>query len=192
MSRMRSLALGLLAMAFTACGSSPPTRYYTLSEIAPSASASSQNAGVVPLRVEPVSIPPELDRLELVSHSGPNRVHIADSDRWAAPLDEQIRRVLSDDLAARLAAGTVADPNEPNTRDPRRSLSVSIAVFEADASCAVTLNASWTLHATHSGSESGVERIQQASGGTCPAALPAAMSHAIATLADRLSAIVAR
>ncbi len=97
-----------------ACSASPPMRYYTLRAIAPAAPISSvANAPVV--RVEPVVIPPELDRLELVSRSGPYSVHIADTDRWAAPLEDQVRRIVSDDLSSRLPAHLVADPNEPVT-----------------------------------------------------------------------------
>lgn len=103
-----------------ACGSSPPTRFYILNEIAPATpAAAAATPNQIPVRVEPVAIAPELDRPEIVSRIGPNRVHVAGSDRWAAPLAEQIRRVLSDDLSARLPPGLVADPNEPSTKDPR-------------------------------------------------------------------------
>jgi uncharacterized lipoprotein YmbA len=193
MRRMRGNALGLLGCCMlAACGSSPPTRFYTLNEIAPAAAPGALSSAAVPVRVELMAIPAELDRLELVSHRDPNRVRVADSDRWAAPLDEQIRRVLSDDLAARLPPNAVADANEANTREPRRTLSVSIAVFEADESCAVTLHASWTLDTPQAARQGGLERIGQPSVGACPAALPAAMSQALATLSERLAPIVAR
>jgi uncharacterized protein len=194
MSHLRPAAFGLLACGtLISCGSSPPTRFYALNEIAPGAGdGGSTTAGTIALRLEPVAIPAELDRPELVHHSGPNQVSIADSDRWAAPLDEQIRRTLSDDLAARLPPGLVADPNEPATHDPRRKLSISIGQFDADASCAVILSASWTLQVPDAGTQHGSERIQQPAAGACPAAQPAAMSQALATLADRLAAMLMR
>src|SRR5580704_15985075 len=90
------------------CGSSPPTRFYILNEIAPTTPAPAAAVpNQIPVRVEAVVIAPELDRPELVTRSGPNRVHVAGSDRWAAPLAEQIRRVLSVDLSARLPPGSV-------------------------------------------------------------------------------------
>jgi uncharacterized protein len=197
MNRVRHCVISLLAgCGLLACGSSPPIRFYTLNAVAPSASgtaaAAVAAAGSIPVRVEPVAIPAELDRLELVNHTGPNVVHLADSDRWAAALDDQIRRTLSDDLAARLPAGLVVDPNEPTNRDARRTLSISIGQFDADAACAVSLNVSWTLRIPHAGDQSGSERIEQASAGGCPAALPAAMSRALGVLADRLAPILAR
>jgi uncharacterized lipoprotein YmbA len=185
-------AVGLLC----ACGSSPPTRFYTLSEIAPAATPgaraeTSSPGNPVPVRVEPVAIPAELDRLELVHHTSPNQVQISDSDRWAAPLDEQIRRILSEDLAARLPSGMMADPNEPASGDPRRRLFIEIARFEANDSCAVSLHASWSLRASHADAgRSGVEHVDVPASTPCPASLPGSMSHALALLADRLAATI--
>ena len=140
-----------LGLLLAACGISPPTRYYTLSEVMPSAAVSVASIAVAtpssanpPIRVEPVTIPPELDRLELVTRTGANQLHIAETDLWGAPLDEQIRRVLASDLADRLPQHATVDPNEPSTRESRRLLSVSIADFSAGSGCRVRLQADWT------------------------------------------------
>jgi uncharacterized lipoprotein YmbA len=195
-------AVSLAALSFlVACGSSPPTRFYTLSELTPGTgaaggaaarpSAAADSPAPAPVRLDPVSIPGELDRQELVTHEGPNRVRIRDSDRWAAPLDEQIRRVLSDDLAARLPPHQVADPNEPSTTDARRKLSIVIARFDASDQCAVSLRASWTLRGSTQGRQSGIEQIDVPATAPCPGGLPVGMSQALAGLADRLAGIVA-
>jgi len=192
MSRLRRYPLGFLASCtLAACGSTPPTHYYALSEIVPASATAQTDSAAVPVRLEPVNIPAELDRLELVIHSAANRVQIAEMDRWAAPLDEQIRRTLSDDLAARLPAKLVADPNEPSTQDARRRLSVSFAHFDGDTNCAVTLNVSWTLAQAKTATQSGMERLQVPAGGACPAGLAPAMSQALGMLADRLAPIIA-
>jgi uncharacterized lipoprotein YmbA len=173
------------------CGASPPTRFYTLNEVSPASPPAALNAiKVVPVRLEPVAIPAELDRLELVSHAGSNQVRVSESDRWVAPLDEQIRRILSEDLVARLPAGMVADPNEPSTDEPRRRLSIEIAQFEADQSCAISLRASWTLRAFHTPNRSGSERVEIGANPPCPGSLPAAMSRALGILADRLAPLL--
>jgi len=200
MSRSRSPPTALLSMlaccSLVACSASPPTRYYTLQSDAPRDGFRGGSAsGMVPanqavVRLEPVVIPPELDRLELVSRSGPYRVRITDSDRWAAPLDEQIRRVLSDDLAARLPPHLVADPNEPASNDPRRLLSIAIAEFYADGACATTLRADWTLRGTNGDSERGTEQVQRPGATPCTDAIAAAMSSALGMLADRLASVI--
>jgi len=190
MSCTRSVAraaLGCVAYLLSACSSSPPTHYYLLSQVMPASAASlTAAADAVVIRVQPVSIPPELDRLQLVTHLGANDVRIADTMLWAAPLDEQLRRILSADLAARLPPLLVADPNEPSTKEPRRLLSLAIDEFYADESCSVTLHANWTLRDPAAPVRRGVETLQ------LPASVPCAdeagaMSRALGMLADRLA-----
>jgi hypothetical protein len=173
------------------CGASPPTHYYTLQatvpEVAPLPSVPELH-DQVPLRLEPVVIPPELDRLELVVRSGRYRVKIEDSERWAAPLDDQIRRALSDDLAQRLPAHAMADYNEPAGNQPRRLLTVAIGEFYADESCAVSLRADWTLKGPGASVDRGSLQLQQPASLPCDSgAMPAAMSMAVGSLADRLA-----
>jgi uncharacterized lipoprotein YmbA len=196
MTRSWLRPLGILACcALFGCGSSQPTRFYILNEIAPAAPApapASTAANQIPVRVEPVTIAAELDRPELVTHSGPNRVHVAGSQRWAAPLPDQIRRVISDDLSPRLPPGLVADPNESSTTEPRRLLRIAIAEFYADDSCAVTLRASWSLDDQHGKKLHGAEQVQVPSSAPCTGEMPAAMSRALAVLADRLAAAAGR
>lgn len=171
-----------------ACGSSPSTRFYILSEVAPATPApTAAAANQIPIRVEPVAIAPELDRSEIVSRIGPNRVHVAGSDRWAAPLPEQIRQVLSDDLSARLPPASVADPNEPNTKDSRRSLTIAISEFYSDDICAVTLRASWSLSNPQAASQHGTEHVRVPPSVPCGGEQAAAMSRALGALADRLT-----
>jgi uncharacterized lipoprotein YmbA len=180
-----------------ACGTSPPQRYYTLQPVAlPAGTATTgpASANQIAVRIQPVVIPPELDRVELVSRGGPYRVHIADSDRWAAPLDDQIRRTLSEDLAARLPANLVADPNEPGTQEPRRLLSVALIEFYADGECGATLRADWTLRGPTGASQHGSEQLNTHEAVSCmagtPAAMAAAMSAALGVFSERLAAVI--
>jgi uncharacterized lipoprotein YmbA len=191
MTRSWLRPLGLLTCcALSGCGSSPPTRFYILNEIAPATAPVSIVANQIPVRVEPVTIASELDRPELVTRSGPNRVHVTDSERWAAPLPDQIRRVLSDDLSARLPPGLLADPTEPATTDRRRLLAIAIAEFYGDDSCAVTLRASWSMTIPHAATQRGSEQVQLPASSPCAGELPAAMSRALAVLSDRLAAVI--
>jgi uncharacterized lipoprotein YmbA len=103
-----------------ACSSSPPTRFYTLSETAPEAGPAPQ-PGAGSVLIYRVTIPGEIDRPQLVRQMDVNRLQISEEDRWAAPLDEMIRRVLSDDLARRLPSSPVAtahpEPVQATTED---------------------------------------------------------------------------
>jgi hypothetical protein len=164
-----------------ACSSSPPTRFYTLSDTAPEAAAP---AGVGWVRIVGVTIPGEINRPEVVRRIGPNQLNIAGLDRWAAPLDQTIRRALSDDISRRA----------PNPAPGQQySVSVDVHEFYGDGSCNVTLRAAWTLRQTRPEDAQPVnEEIQVPSSGVCTATLPATMSIALGQLSDRIIAGVAR
>ena len=190
MMPMRSPQVWLLVCCLPlGCSSSPPLRYYTLNEIAataPPVTISNQ----IPVRVEPIVIPQELDRLEIVTRIGPNRLRISESDHWAAPLEDQVRRVLSDDLSTRLPPRELADPNEPAGGGPRRLLSVSITDFLADSSCSVALRADWMLRGPNTGTERGAESVVIPGNEPCMAPAAGQMSSALAVLADRLATMI--
>jgi hypothetical protein len=196
--RIRVTLLGgcvvLACASLAGCGSSPPTRFYVLNQIAPQAAppaAAAAASGQLPVSVGSVDIAPELDRPQLLTHVGANAVHVAESDVWAAPLDTQIRRTLIEDLTARLPPGSVADPGQSPTGAAVHSLSVTLNDFYGDQSCAVTLHATWSLTGAKGPPRFGQEQLQ-IPGGTppCTAELPAAMSRALAQLSDRLAAVI--
>jgi uncharacterized lipoprotein YmbA len=188
-SAWRTLSLLLLA----GCASSPPMHYYTLSEVPPASPPPlAHGTGTLPppARLGSMAMPAELDRQELVTHSGANQVQVHEFNRWAAPLDEQIRRTLYNDLAARVtvtAPPLIVDPNAPASREPRRTLAISLSHLDIDAQCAVSLAANWTIEGGGVEGQSGLERVDQpAAAGECPGAAAATLSQALAVLADRL------
>jgi hypothetical protein len=175
------------------CSSSPPLHYYTLGEV-PGTARLATAVNAVPVRLDRVTIPTELDRDQLVRRIDATQLKISEDDRWAAPLEDTIRRVLSGDLATRLPSGLVVDPNEPSVGEKRQSLAVDIQEYFGDASCAVTLRAAWVLRPPDSQSSSGIEDVRVPGSGDCAgaAALPAVMSQALAQLSDRIAAAIAR
>ncbi len=190
MMPMRSPQVWLLICCLPfGCSSSPPLRYYTLNDIASTAPAVTM-PNQAPVRVDPIVIPQELDRLEIVTRIGPNRLRISELDHWAAPLDDQIRRVLSDDLSTRLPPHQLADPNEPAGGGPRRLLSVSITDFLADGTCSVALRADWMLRGPNTDTERGTESIVIPGNEPCTASAAGQMSNALAVLADRLATMI--
>ncbi len=172
-----SIACAMTALLLCACASSPPLHYYVLSEVPPTAPSSAAAIGSDVVQVTRVVLPGELDRTELVQRVDANRLRIAEEDRWAAPLDDLIRRVLAADLRQR--AGARAG-----------QVSVQIESFSADVACGVELRASWEWREPGSSAPAPRRRadIQVAPGAdACPtSAIPAHMSEALGQLADRM------
>jgi len=168
--------------------------FYTLSEVSGTAPRLNVAANTTPVRLDRVTIPTELDRAQMVRKIDATRLQFLENDRWAAPLDDTIRRVLSNDLAARLPPSLIADPNEPAIGEKRQSLSIDVQELYGDSACAVTLRAAWVLKATDTQSSRGTEDIQVPANNGCAGAgsLPPAMSQALAQLSDRIAAVIAR
>jgi len=178
------------ACVLAACQSSPPTHYFALIPIAASAPPAAADAQL-PIRLERVTLPGELDRLELVRRGTSNRLQIAQFDLWAAPLEDMIRRVLADDLASRLSAGAMASLNEPAVGDPRRHLYIDVREFSGDEHGAVTLHAAWLLQTPNAASQRGLADVTVASSDATADELAAAMSRALADFADRMAPALA-
>ena len=141
------LILMLPLLALTACASSPPTRFFALDPAPPAAAAAGggeNRAGGKPVKVDAVHIPPALDRDSMVRGESGNQLQISSQDRWAGDLGEMIRRVLTQDLASRLAASLVIAPESPAPADAR-GLVIDILTFQPQATGEVVLDADWTL-----------------------------------------------
>lgn len=73
----------ICAAILAGCGSSPPTRFYTLDAVKPRGSVPSK-AAVTPVKVNAVDIPALLDRKAIVRRQAGNQLDISSQDRWGA------------------------------------------------------------------------------------------------------------
>jgi uncharacterized lipoprotein YmbA len=190
---MRLVTGVLLLLSWLAGCASAPVHYYTLSSVPRTVTAPPLQL-TAPLRLERLTIPTELDRTQLVRRLDTTRLQILDDHRWAAPLDDMMRRVLSEDLALRLGSSAIAEPNEPASGERRASLAVDIRELYGDVDCAVTLHAAWSVKLTPAAGirtppavAGGDEEIHLAPGSCSgPAGLPPQISQALAQLSDRI------
>jgi uncharacterized protein len=140
--RIRAIATLTAGLALTACGSSPPTHFFTLKPVA--AQDRLNTKPPFPIQVDAVHIPAVLDRTEIVRQNASNGLSISDQDRWGAPFGEMARNVLARDLTWRLPPGAIILPDAP--APPTAShLVVTLATFTEDADRRVRLVGSWSL-----------------------------------------------
>jgi uncharacterized lipoprotein YmbA len=117
---------------------STSAHYYTLvSE--PEQSAPAMVA--VPFRLEIGSIPAQVDRSELVIRLPDGRMAIVDSERWIAPVGDELQNALSVELLRRLGAISPSEPTGP------RSLLIRLNLdrFESSPYRYALVEASWHL-----------------------------------------------
>ena len=185
------LAAPLLALVvlLTGCGSSPPSKFYVLTAdpVPPRAPTVARAGNTVALGR--ITVPGALDRPQIARRKGGNEIVFSEEERWAGPLDDMLRRVLADDLAARLPAGVMLV--ESSARPPPGvTLALDVSRFDADESGNVTLTARWEALGPN-GAPLGAPRestIVEPGSGSGAAAVAATMSRAVAALAARIAA----
>ena len=136
-------AVFTLTAVVAGCGSTPTSRFYSLSA-ATEPTAPSSNLSIA---VGPVSVPAVVDRPQIVVNVGPNQVRLEEFNRWAAPLQNNIARVVADNLV--LMLGT-----------PRVILSEQLLSADVDYRAAIEVQSSnrrrarrlcWTRSGTSAG-----------------------------------------
>jgi uncharacterized lipoprotein YmbA len=182
----RWAAAGLAALV-AGCASAP-TRFHTLDPVAP-AGPPVARALVPPVRLDSVTVPPELDRPQIVRRAGPGKLDLADDDRWAGALDELARRALAADLQRRLPAGAILLDDDPAPPPGVHRIDVVIERFEGTVGGPVTLDARWALLADNPDRAlvRREEQIEVPASGDIDDTVTA-MSSALGQLADRIAA----
>ena len=107
--RLTILSVGFIALLVSGCGSSTPSRFYTLTSLK-SAEPMRQPAGEkikTIVRIGPVDIPDYLDKPQIVTRTGQNELSIAEFDRWGGSLRNDVSRVLIENLSSIFIAGGV-------------------------------------------------------------------------------------
>jgi uncharacterized lipoprotein YmbA len=184
---MRLLSIVFAAAAAVSCGTSAPTRFYTLESTATSDGAPAARYGVL---VGPVSVPASVDRSQFVVQIAPNRVEIDEFNRWAAPLGESIARTVAGDLAAMLRTPDVATAPFANF-DPAYRVTIDVQRFDSVRGESTLLEAVWAVRKTSGGqTRSGRTLARESVQGEGFEALAAAHSRALAKLSADIAAAI--
>jgi uncharacterized lipoprotein YmbA len=195
-------ALALAAsLAAAGCGLLDPrpdtSRYYTLptgaaASVPPPAGGARSPAPS--LGLGPVTLPSYLDRPQLVTRLGPERLALSSGDRWAAPLDEQFWRALAEDLRVEVPARELLAHPWPRAAAPDLAVTVDVLRFEPGADGAAVLEARWAVGPGTGGPPlaTGETRVREpAAPGDADAAV-AALGRAVEALARDVGAAVRR
>ncbi len=150
-------ALCLLVAILGGCASSPSAKFYQLNGM----SDQSAEARNVPredsevVSIGPLRIPDYLDRPQRVTSSGKNGLAIAEFDRWAGSIEDDIIRALVEDVSAQLPPGSFFVIRWSPLLDSQLSSSYRVEIivsrFEGPLDGAVTLKAQWGIFSPQNG-----------------------------------------
>jgi uncharacterized lipoprotein YmbA len=167
------------AILVAGCGSTPASRFYTLSASPGPAAPSSD----LSLAVGPVTVPAAVDRPQIVVSTGPNQVRLDEFNRWASPLQNNIARVVAENLVGML--GTPRVTISPLTLSAGADYRAAIEVQRFDSALgeAAMLDVVWTVTRARDGtSQTGRTTVREPTTAQDYDALAAAHSRALARL----------
>ena len=98
--------IAALALVLTGCSSTSPSRFFVLTSQDRLVAGHLQSD--VSIGVGPIVLPHYLDRPQIVTRTGQNELRLAEFDRWAEPLTENVSRVLTEDLCKLLETEQVS------------------------------------------------------------------------------------
>ncbi len=198
-SRPAFLGLSCLvgALLLAACSSSPPTAYYALDLQKPSSQEPKSLSSAEPVIVVlPTDVPEMVDRSQIVTRDGENRVLVSDSHRWAAPLRHEISRVVAAELSDRLgSSGVITLPYAPDNPMPDYRLKIIVQRLDLQSGHGVLLDAAWIITARDGVERRGRETLEEPvspSASDVYAALAAAQTKALRRLADNIANSIAK
>jgi len=184
MRRLAAFALVCFLAALAAGCSTPSTQFYTLSPVAAPAAAPSK----LSVAVGPVSVPATVDRPQIVVTAGPNQVSIEEYNRWASPLQDNLARVVAEDLAAILGTPYVTLFQASPTSVVDYRVQIEVRRFESTPAKETALDAVWTVRRMKDGKiQAGRSSAREPVQGDGFDAIAAAHSRAVAHVSQDIA-----
>ncbi len=183
------IATMLAAAALAGCASSPKSHFYTLSSGAALERSDAQTQYSV--AIGPVTVPEIIDRPQIVTHIAANQVQIAEQERWAGPLKNEIPRVIADNLTQLLDGAYVYV--YPQNVSPNADYQVPVEVqrFDSALGDAVTVEALWAVRPAQGGvAKNGRSKVREPTNGDGYDALVAAYSRALAAVSRDIAGAI--
>jgi hypothetical protein len=122
-----------------------------LSDPANSTLVSTSSGQRLSIGVGPIDFPDYLRRLEVVTRTGPNELHLSAVNRWGEPLDKNFSRVLSENLSRLLNTEQIEKFPWPHRTQIDYQVVVDVLRFETTADNQARLSARWTIKDGSSG-----------------------------------------
>ena len=129
-------------------GQSPPTYFYMLSPVSPSRTVTSATTADARIHIglEKVAIPEYLNRNEIVVNLDNTVYQLAEFNQWAEPLDDNLTRVLEENLTKLLRDDSIDVIMASETSIPfDYRLEVDVLRLDGNLGDKATLVAQWAL-----------------------------------------------
>jgi len=149
--KFASAVLLTFMLALSGCfgggSQAPATKYYVLNSLY---TAENETQPVTDLKeaivvIGPLTLSQVLDRPQIVIRHSDNEIRIADLDRWAEPLHENLIRAVIDNLAVLLSSGSVIKFPPAGSIPVAYQVIIDVSRFDGDPEDEVVLRARWAI-----------------------------------------------
>jgi len=171
-------ALGAATAIIAGCGTTPNPVFYTLRS--PEAAATGSSA--MSVVVGPVTLPAVVDRPQLVTSSGENRVELHEFHRWAQPLRTEIPRVIAARVGRQLGTANTGISSDVAINDPDYRVLIDVQRFDLRLGESATVEAIWTVRSRSGGTRTGHTLAEERTADASYDALIAAQRRALSAL----------
>lgn len=144
----RAACLSLLAaLALAACtAQTQPSRFFVLSPLGADARMAGPDPATGPrMAVGPVKLPKHLERPQMVVHESANRIDVLEFDRWGEALDENMTRVLTENLSLLVPTDRITSYPWDRNIPIDYQVTVDIARLEVEENRRVVMVARWRI-----------------------------------------------
>lgn len=174
----------VLTVMLTGC-ISPQEHLYLLDEEPPAEANPRQDRDTVLLG--PVTVPPEVDRPQIVVKEEGNEVALNEQQRWAQPLKEALPQLLATELT-RASSYRFVIASSATAGTPSARLAVDIEQFQVSRTRGATVAAHWLYRSSAGGSERNADAVGTARiDGSGYAGLVDALQRATIELAHQIA-----
>lgn len=132
----------LVPLLLAACASAPQTAFYTLALDSAPASVADFPAHVA---IGPIDLPDYLDRPQIVTRIGENRLRVDEFNRWGGRLDEQIDHVLQRGLGSALGRDRVFGHRSGVGVGRDYRIALQVLRFDGTPDGDVVLDVAWSV-----------------------------------------------
>jgi uncharacterized lipoprotein YmbA len=184
--------LGVSLLGISGCATTAPTRFYLLMPMLDSATVRPfAPARHLAIGVGPVTMPPYLNRPQIVTRASSARLDFAEFDQWAAPLPDSVTRVVAENLSLLIPTDRVALHPWPRATSVDYQVSIAVDRFDGAAGGEVMLLGHWSLWDAD-GNELVMRKVRFSvpTGGPEYEALVSAMSRTLADLSQDIATTV--
>ena len=127
--------------------SSGKAKFYALEPSTPDSEMHPVNGlSDIKIGIGPVSIPPYLNRPQIVTRVGPHEISVSEFHLWAEPLQTNILRVLGENMAEATGSDQVVTFPWKQSYPTDYQITVSVIQFDATKGANLTLKANWVIY----------------------------------------------